>query len=357
MTTLSKEKIIESIRVVKDPDLQRDIVSLGMVKEVEIEGGKVSVHVELTTPACPLKDKIKQDVQNVVSALEGVKEVAVQMTSQVRRGPSLLLQQGTPSGIKNVIAVASGKGGVGKSTVCVNLAVALAQTGASVGLLDGDIYGPNVPLMLGIPAGSKPGVSSNEKMIPLQAYGLKVISMGLLVPPDAPMIWRGPMLHSAVTQFLQKVDWGELDYLLVDLPPGTGDVQLSLVQTVSVTGAVIVTTPQEVALMDVRKGIAMFQKTNVPILGIVENMSSFICPHCNKETAIFSQGGGRETSEKLKVPYLGDIPIDPRVREGGDQGKPIVTSYPDSPAAKQFTAVAGTLAQQVSIVDILGGNR
>ena len=353
MGTLTKEEVLESIKVVKDPDLHRDIVSLGMVKEVEIDGGRVSVHVELTTPACPLKEQIKEDVRKVVAALQGVKEVSVQMSANVRQGPSLLAQ-GKPSGIKNVIAVASGKGGVGKSTVCVNLAIALAETGARIGLMDGDIYGPNIPLMLGIPPDERPKVTPDEKIIPIEAYGLKVISMGVLVPPDTPMVWRGPMLHSAVTQFLQKVEWGELDYLLVDLPPGTGDVQLSLVQTVSVTGALIVTTPQEVALMDVRKGIAMFQKTKVSILGVVENMSSFICPHCHQETPIFSQGGGKQVAEKLGVPYLGEIPIDPRIREGGDSGKPIVSSYPDSPAAEQFIKVAGVLAQQVSIVDVLG---
>jgi len=338
---------------VKDPDLHRDIVSLGMVKEVGIEGGRVSIHVELTTPACPLKEQIKQDVEKAVRALEGVKEVSVQMSSNVRRAQSVL-PAGTPAGIKNVIAVASGKGGVGKTTVCVNLAVALASTGAAVGLMDGDIYGPNVPLMLGIPPDERPRVTEDEKIVPIEALGLKVISMGVMVPPETPMVWRGPMLHSAVTQFLQKVEWGELDYLLVDLPPGTGDVQLSLVQTVSVTGAVIVTTPQEVALMDVRKGIAMFQKTHVPILGVVENMSSFICPHCGETTPIFSQGGGKQVAQKLDVPFLGEIPIDPRIREGGDRGKPMVIAYPDSPAARQFQAVAGVLAQQVSIIDILG---
>ncbi len=353
MTTLTKERILESMRTVKDPDLQRDIVSLGMVKEVGIHDGKVSISVELTTPACPLKEQIKQDVQRAVAALEGVKEVSVQMTANVRRSPTLL-PQSNPTGIKNVIAVASGKGGVGKSTVCVNLAVALAQTGAKVGVMDGDIYGPNVPLMLGIPTDRKPEVTEDEKIVPIEAQGLKVISMGLLVAPESPMIWRGPMLHSAVTQFLQKVEWGELDYLLVDLPPGTGDVQLSLIQTVSLAGAVVVTTPQEVALMDVRKAIAMFQKTNVPILGVVENMSSFACPHCGKETPIFSHGGGRESAEKWGVPFLGEIPIDPRIREGGDTGRPLVTAYPDSSAAKQFVAVAGVLAQQVSIVDVMG---
>ena len=353
MATLTKEEILDSMRTVQDPDLHRDIVSLGMVKEIGIENGLVSVHVELTTPACPLKEQIKQEVQKAVGKLQGVREVSVQMSANVRRGQAAP-SQGTPPGIKNVIAVASGKGGVGKSTVCVNLAVALAQTGARVGLMDGDIYGPNVPLMLGIPSDQRPDVTEDEKIIPLNAYGLKMISMGVLVPAETPMIWRGPMLHSAVTQFLQKVDWGELDYLLVDLPPGTGDVQLSLVQTVSLTGAVIVTTPQEVALMDVRKGIAMFQKTNVPILGIVENMSAFICPHCNEETPIFSQGGGKEAAERFEVPFLGEIPIDLRIRQGGDTGKPMVVAYPDSPAAVQFQAVAGILAQQVSIVDVLG---
>jgi len=324
-----------------------------MVKDIEVEGSKVSVHVELTTPACPLKEQIKEEVRKVVSALEGVREVSVAMSARVRSGPSLP-SQGMISGIKNVIAVASGKGGVGKSTVCVNLAVALAQAGAKVGLMDGDIYGPNVPLMMGIPQDKRPEVTPDEKIVPLEAFGIKVISMGVLVPAEAPMIWRGPMLHSAVTQFLQKVDWGELDYLFVDLPPGTGDVQLSLVQTVPVTGAVIVTTPQEVALMDVRKGIAMFQKTQVSILGVVENMSSFVCSHCGQETSIFSKGGGRKVAEKLGVPFLGEIPIDPRIVEGGDRGKPIVIGHPQSLPAKQFLQTAGALAQQVSIIDLSG---
>lgn len=351
---LTKEKVLEAARQVTDPDLHRDIVSLGMVKSVEIDKGKVSIHVELTTPACPLKDQIEGEVRKVVGSLEGVKEVSVRMSANVRQGPSTLLPQGLPSGIKNIIAVASGKGGVGKSTVSVNLAVALAQSGAKVGLMDGDIYGPNIPLMLGIPSDKRPGVTPDEKIIPIEAFGLKVISMGVLVPADSPMVWRGPMLHSAVTQFLQKVEWGTLDYLLVDLPPGTGDVQLSLVQTAPVTGAVIVTTPQEVALMDVRKAIAMFQKTQVSILGVVENMSGFECPHCGKETPIFSKGGGKEIAEKLGAPFLGEIPIDPQIREGGDLGKPIVLAHPDSLVARQFKAVAGVLAQQVSIVDILG---
>ena len=353
MATLTKEEILDSLKAVKDPDLHRDIVSLGMVKAVEVTNGRVSIHVELTTPACPLKEQIKAEVRKAVSSLEGVQDVSVEMSSQVRQGGPALRQKTIP-GVKNIIAVASGKGGVGKSTVCVNLAVALATTGAKVGLMDADIYGPNIPLMLGIRADERPGVTEDEKLIPIEACGLRVISMGVLVPPDSPMVWRGPMLHSAVTQFLQKVAWGELDYLFVDLPPGTGDVQLSLVQTVSVTGAVIVTTPQEVALMDVRKGIAMFQKTNVAILGVVENMSAFVCSHCGQETPIFSRGGGRTIAEKWGVPFLGEIPIDPRIREGGDLGRPIVTVFPDSQAGRQFTAVAGVLAQQVSIVDILG---
>lgn len=353
---VTKEKVLNAIKQVEDPDLHRNIVSLGMIKDLAIDGGKVSVHVELTTPACPLKDQIEEDVRKVIRALEGVREVNVRMSANVRRGPSLI-PQGTPSGIKNVIAIASGKGGVGKSTVCVNLAVALAGTGAKVGLMDGDIYGPNVPLMLGIPGDKRPEVTSEEKIVPIEVYGLKTISMGVLVPPDSPMVWRGPMLHSAITQFLQKVEWGSLDYLLVDLPPGTGDVQLSLVQTVSVTGAVIVTTPQEVALMDVRKAIAMFQKTQVPILGVIENMSFFVCPHCKHETEIFGKGGGKGIAEKLGVPFLGEIPIDTGVREGGDNGRPIVLARPDSVAAQQFSKLAGGLAQNVSVVGILGVNQ
>lgn len=340
----SKEKIFELLKGVQDPELKRDIVSLGMVKEVGVEEGNVFIHMEVASPLPGIREKIQQEVREHVAALEGVSDVTVQISSPTRRGPAFSPKQPLP-GIRHAVAVASGKGGVGKTTVAVNLAIAIAQKEKKVGLMDGDIYGPNVPLMLGIPAGERPGVSSKEKMIPLSAHGLKMISMGVLVAPDQPMVWRGPMLHSAVTQFLQKVDWGELDLLLIDLPPGTGDVQLSLTQTVPLSGAVIVTTPQEVALLDVRKGVAMFRKTQVPILGVIENMTG----------DVFGKGGGQKVARELNAPYWGEIPLDLRVREGGDLGNPIVARDPASPPAQAFRRAADLLIQALSQAPVGGG--
>jgi len=259
----------------------------------------------------------------------------------VQRGVKLI------PGIKNIIAVASGKGGVGKSTTSVNLAVALQQKGARVGLMDADVYGPNIPQMLGITA--QPEVSEDKRIQPPSAYGIKVISMGMLVAPDQPIIWRGPMLHGAVQQFMRDVAWGELDYLVVDLPPGTGDVSLSMAQSVPVAGAVVVTTPQSVSVSDVRKAVAMFRQLNIPILGVVENMSTFVCGHCGQRTDIFGHGGGARMAEEMSIPFLGEVPIDTRVREGGDTGQPIVAAVPDSPAARGFESVAGRVAAQLSI--------
>lgn len=342
---ISKDAVMQALSTVREPELGRDLVSLKMIEDLAIEGGKVRVAVTLTTPACPLKAEIKRSVEEAVRRVPGVEEVDVNLRSHVttgsrERGEDLIPQ------VKNVIAVSSGKGGVGKTTVAVNLAVALAQEGARVGILDADIHGPNVPMMMGIKVPPQP---VGEKLPAADAYGVKVMSMGFLVPEDTPVVWRGPMLHGIIQQFLRDVEWGELDYLVVDLPPGTGDAQLSICQLVPVTGAVIVTTPQDVAILDSRKGLAMFQKANVPILGIVENMSYFVCPHCKEQTEIFSRGGGKKASERLGVPFLGEVPIDTAIRVGGDQGTPIVVSDPESPQSEAFRKLARTLAAQISM--------
>jgi ATP-binding protein involved in chromosome partitioning len=330
---------------VQDPDLHKDIVALEFVKDVKIDGGEVDFTIELTTPACPVRDEMKAEAEAKVRALPGVTAARATMTASVRARGGFGRQ--AIEGIRNIIAVGAGKGGVGKSTTSVNLAVALQRTGARVGLMDADVYGPNIPQMLGIV--DPPEVSDDKKMIPPEAFGIKVISMGMLVPPDQAIIWRGPMLHGAVQQFMRDVQWGELDYLVVDLPPGTGDVSLSLSQSVPVAGAVVVTTPQGVSVSDVRKAVGMFRQLNIPILGVVENMSYFVCGHCNERTDIFGTGGGSRMAEEMKLPFLGEVPIDTRVRSGGDEGKPIVSAAPDAPAAKAFATVAGKVAAQISI--------
>ena len=343
--TITREQVLGALSAVQDPDLHKDIVSLGFVKEVKIAGGDVDFTIELTTPACPVKDQMKSEAEALVRALPGVTAARATMTADVRaRGG--FGRQAVP-GIRNIIAVGAGKGGVGKSTTAVNLAVALQKKGARVGLMDADVYGPNTPQMLGITHG--PEVVGEKTMAPPEAYGIKVISMGMLVPPDQPIIWRGPMLHGAVQQFMRDVAWGELDYLIVDLPPGTGDVSLSMAQSVPVAGAVVVTTPQGVSVSDVRKAVAMFRQLNIPVLGVVENMSYFVCGHCQERTEIFGHGGGARMAEDLGIPMLGEVPIDTRVREGGDEGKPIVAAAPDSAAARAFIEVAGRVAAQVSI--------
>lgn len=330
-----KDQITAILKTIQDPELKRDIVSLGMIKEAGVHQGEAFIHLEVPTANTELREILKRQIEAALQqAYKGMK-VHVQFSQPSgSRGAGKTAPQAF-TGIRHVIAVASGKGGVGKTTVSVNLSLALAQRGAKVGLMDGDIYGPNVPLMLGVSPETRPHVDQDEKLIPIEAQGLKMISMGVLVPADQPMIWRGPMLHSAITQFVQKVNWGELDFLVVDLPPGTGDVQLSLAQVVPLAGAVIVTTPQEVALMDVRKGVAMFRKTNVPILGVVENMTG----------DIFGQGGGKKAAQQFEVPFLGEVPLDKRVRENGDLGSPVVLSHPDSEAAKAFLQAAALLEQ------------
>ena len=342
--SVSQEQVLAALRAVQDPDLHKDIVTLGFVKDVKIAGSEVDFTIELTTPACPVKDQMKAEAEGIVRGLPGVTAARATMTADVKaRGG--FGRQAVP-GIRNIIAVGAGKGGVGKSTTAVNLAVALQRKGARVGLMDADVYGPNTPQMLGIDQG--PEVSEAKRMIPPQAFGIKVISMGMLVPADQPIIWRGPMLHGAVQQFMRDVAWGELDYLIVDLPPGTGDVSLSMAQSVPVAGAVVVTTPQGVSVSDVRKAVAMFRQLNIPVLGVVENMSFFVCDHCQERTEIFGHGGGVKMAEDLGIPMLGQIPIDTRVRSGGDEGRPIVSAAPDAPAAKAFLDIAGRVAAEIS---------
>jgi ATP-binding protein involved in chromosome partitioning len=305
----------------------------------------VDFTIELTTPACPVRDQMKAEAEQRVRALPGVTAARAQMTANVRARGGFGRQE--VAGVRNILAVGAGKGGVGKSTTAVNLALALTSKGARVGLMDTDVYGPNIPQMLGIT--TAPEVSGEKRMIPPEAYGIKVISMGMLVPPDQPVIWRGPMLHGAVQQFMRDVAWGELDYLVVDLPPGTGDVALSMAQSVPMAGAVVVTTPQGVSVSDVRKAVGMFRQLNIPLLGVVENMSYFVCGHCNEKTEIFGRGGGQQIATDMAIPFLGQVPIDTRVREGGDEGRPIVVAAPDSPAALAFQEVAGKVAAQISI--------
>jgi ATP-binding protein involved in chromosome partitioning len=342
--SVSQEQVLAALRAVQDPDLHKDIVTLGFVKDVKIAGSEVDFTIELTTPACPVKDEMKAEAEGIVRRLPGVTAARATMTADVKaRGG--FGRQAVP-GIRNIIAVGAGKGGVGKSTTAVNLAVALQRKGARVGLMDADVYGPNTPQMLGIDQG--PEVSGEKHMIPPEAFGIKVISMGMLVPPDQPIIWRGPMLHGAVQQFMRDVEWGELDYLIVDLPPGTGDVSLSMAQSVPVAGAVVVTTPQGVSVSDVRKAVAMFRQLNIPVLGVVENMSYFVCGHCQEKTEIFGHGGGARMAEDLSIPLLGQIPIDTRVRSGGDEGRPIVSAAPEAPAAKAFLDIAGRVAAEIS---------
>jgi ATP-binding protein involved in chromosome partitioning len=342
-----EQSALDALRTVKDPDLHKDIVALDFIKDLKVDQGKASFTIELTTPACPVKKEMEQQAREAVLKVKGIHEVDIRMSSSVTAGRHTSGKQEI-SGVKNIVAVGSGKGGVGKSTVTVNLAVALANTGAKVGLLDADIHGPNIPLMIGI-TGQPYAVK--ERIQPLSNFGVKVMSMGFLAPQDTPVIWRGPMLHSVIQQFVRQVDWGELDYLLVDLPPGTGDVQLSLTQTVPLMGAVVVTTPQDVALQDARKAIMMFRQVRVEVLGIVENMSYFECPKCGTRAYVFDRGGGESTARKYGVPFLGEVPLAVGVREGGDNGKPIVLEEPESPAGKALARIAANVAAQVSIAN------
>lgn len=343
-TTVTQEQVLQALKKVQDPDLHRDIVSLGFVRNVRICEGNVAFDINLTTPACPVKELLKSEAVQAVRAIPGVQEVNVTMTSEVKTHQGI--DKSSLKSVRNIIAVGSGKGGVGKSTVSVNLAVALALDGAKVGLLDADIYGPSVPIMMG--AGGETPIRDNL-IQPKLAHGIKFMSMGFFAQGDQPLIWRGPMAHRAVEQCLVDVEWGELDYLVVDLPPGTGDVHLTLVQTVPVAGAVIVSTPQDVGLTISMKTLRMLQQTNVRLLGIIENMSYHLCGHCGQREDIFGHGGARAASEKLEIPFLGEIPLDMGIRVRADAGTPIVSSEPDSASAKIYREIARKLAAQVSI--------
>src|SRR3954453_16357132 len=338
--------VLAALKVVRDPDLQRDIVSLGFIKDLRIEGGRVAFTIELTTPACPVKDQLRDQARAAVMQVPGVSAVDVQMTARVREAVGSDGARQMVPGVKNVIAVGAGKGGVGKTTVAVNLALALAKCGSKVGIIDADIYGPNVPIMLGMKTQL---TTDGQKIVPAEKYGLQVISMGFLTQDDAPIIWRGPMLHGALQQFFREVAWRNLDYLVIDLPPGTGDVALSLSQTVPVAGAILVTTPQQVSLADSRRAAAMYKKLNIPPLGVIENMSYFACPGCGREADIFGRGGGEHLAVELGVPFIGRIPLYQPIREGGDTGVPLMKSEPDSPAGRAFLAAAERTAAQVSI--------
>src|SRR5712691_5633112 len=343
---VEQTSVLEALKTIKDPDLHKDIVSLGFIKDLKIDGGRVAFTIELTTPACPVKDQMRDQARAAVMQLAGVTGVDVQMSARVREAVDPAAGRAAVPGVKNVIAVGAGKGGVGKTTVAVNLAIALVKCGSKVGIIDGDIYGPNVPMMLGLKTEL---TTDGQKIVPAEKYGLQVISMAFLTGDDAPIIWRGPMLHGALQQFFREVRWVDLDYLVIDLPPGTGDVALSLSQTVPVAGAIVVTTPQQVSLADSRRAVAMYKKLNIPPLGIVENMSYFVCSHCGHEADIFGHGGGERMAAELNMPFLGRVPIYQPIREGSDAGVPLMISEPDSPAAQAFMATAERAAAQVSI--------
>ncbi len=347
MSQITEQAVLGKLQNIIDPDLNKDIVTLGFIKDLTISGGDVSFRIVLTTPACPVKEAFETEAKKLVGEIAGVENVQVVMDAEVPKGRGVAGNMALPK-IKNIIAVSSGKGGVGKSPVAVNLAVSLALDGAKVGLMDADVYGPNVPLMLGA-AAEQPGIFNNQ-IVPIEAHGVRMISMAVLAPPDKPMILRGPMLHGVVRQFLTDVNWGELDYLIVDMPPGTGDVQLSLAQLVPVQGAVLVTTPQTVSIADVRRALKMFETVSIPLLGIVENMSYFVPPDMpEKRYDIFGAGGGRRFAEEYNIPFLGEIPLGMEVREAGDRGIPVVIAEPDSPQSKAFRTVAEEVARQVSI--------
>jgi ATP-binding protein involved in chromosome partitioning len=343
---LEPSAVLDALKVVRDPDLNRDIVSLGFIKNLKIEDGRVGFTIELTTPACPVKDQMRDQARAAVMQLPGVSSVDVHMSAMVREAIGAEGGRQQIPGVKNVIAVGAGKGGVGKTTVAVNLALALAKCGGKVGMIDGDIYGPNVPIMLGMKTEL---ITDGQKIVPAEKYGLQVISMGFLTKDDAPIIWRGPMLHGALQQFFRDARWKDLDYLIVDMPPGTGDVALSLSQTVPVAGSIVVTTPQQVSLSDTRRAVAMYKKLNIPPIGLIENMSYFACPNCEHESDIFGRGGGERLAEELGVPFLGRLPIYQPIREGSDTGVPIIISEPNSAAARAFIAAAERTAAQVSI--------
>jgi len=349
--TVTPDIVLRALRTIQDPTIHKDIVSLDLVKDLAVQDGRVSFTIEFTTQPPIVKAELHSQARKLVSQLPGVSDVQIRMGTGARAQPAApqspraeLIPE-----VKHTVAVSSGKGGVGKSTIAVNLALALRGAGNSVGLVDVDVYGPDIPLMMG--ARGRPGVFEN-RIIPVESHGIKLISIGFFVPEGEAVVWRGPMIHSAVQQFLKDVTWGALDYLVFDMPPGTGDAQLSLSQVIPLSGAVVVTTPQDVALLDVRKAVAMFRKMNVPLLGVVENMSHFVCPHCGQKTAIFGEGGGRRLSEEMRLPLLGQIPLDPEVRQGGDEGLPIVIRKPGSAQAEAFRQLASAVAARISALSV-----
>lgn len=346
--SLTESEVLNALRVVQDPDLHRDIVSLGFVKDVRIDGSDVSFVIELTTPACPVREQLEQQARHAVASLPGVKEVNITMTARVReRGAQA---EDLLPGVRQCIAIASGKGGVGKSTVSVNLAIALAQTGARVGLMDADIYGPSIPLMMGA-QNDRPYVEE-QKLVPIERFGVKMMSLGFLIEDDQTVLWRGPMVATTVRQLVADVRWGELDYLLVDLPPGTGDAPMTLAQIVPLTGVVIVTTPHSVAASIAGKSAALFRRLNSPVLGVVENMGTYICPNCQTESRLFMGDSGDRLAENLKVPFMGSIPLDPMISQASNEGIPSVIQHPNRPQAQAFRDVAGRLAQEVSVISL-----
>lgn len=347
---MNKEKILKALQTVKDPWLNRDIVALDFVQDLQITNDSVQFKLILNRPSVSAQTLLEQKAREALLGLEEVKSVEITTGWTVPSGKATEGKQSVP-GVKNIVAVSSGKGGVGKSTVAVNLAIALAQAGAKVGLLDTDVYGPNVPIMVGVH--DQPAVRG-QMLVPNSAHGIKVMSLGFLNPGDRPVVWRGPMLHTAVRQFLYDVEWNDLDYLVVDMPPGTGDAQLSLAQLVPVQGAVLVTTPQEVAMADVRKAINMFDQVHIPVLGIVENMSYFVCENCATRHAIFGSGGGAELAKRFNVPLLGQVPLSVSVRAGGDAGVPIVIGEPNSLQAAAFREIADNVATQISVQAMKG---
>ncbi len=350
MNALNQDQIVEALRHVQDPELHRDIVSLGMVKELAIADGKVSFTVELTTPACPLRETIETDCKKALASIPGITKLEINFGAQVRGSKAGAGQTDLLPTVKNVVLVAAGKGGVGKSTVAANLAVALKMHGAATGLLDADIYGPSVPILMGVKGEPrKIDVAGVQKIEPTFAHGVPVMSIGFFLDSEQAVIWRGPMLGKALHQLMADVHWGELDYLVVDMPPGTGDVQITFSQQLKVSGALLVATPQQVALADVVRAKSMFDKVMIPIVGIIENMSYFICDGCGKEHDIFSRGGAQRAAERFQIPYLGEIPITPALREGGDAGVPILIQDPNSEVSKCFLEIAAKLAGQLSI--------
>lgn len=347
---ITEEVVLEALSKVQEPELHQDLVSLNMIRDINIEGESVSFTVMLTTPACPLKSQIENESREAVAAIPGVRNVEVKLDANV---PADGRQRGLLDlPIRNAVAIASGKGGVGKSTVAVNVAVALAQSGARVGLLDADIYGPNIPTMMGVENLPAP---EDGKLVPAQAYGVKLMSIGFLVKPDQPLIWRGPMLHSAIRQFLTDVSWGELDYLIIDLPPGTGDAGLSLAQSLPLSGGIIVTLPQQVSLDDARRGLEMFRQLEVPLFGVVENMSYLELPDGNRMD-VFGSGGGERLAQETGIPFIGAIPMDPSVRAGGDSGEPVIVTNPDSAVAQALRAIAEDIAAKISVAAVQQSN-